>query len=98
MDYRDPDVDEIVRIVERYGGLKSQMYNEAIVALVPCPACRADVDEYCMGQYGRGAPGSLHADRRCAAERWRKAHPKEWDKLKADLFRHFVGMRKRGEI
>lgn len=93
-------VDDIVRIVKRYGGLSQRMYNECICALVPCAVCKVDVDQYWMGQYGREHPGSLHADRRVLAERWRKTkgNKETWEQLKADVFRHLVKMRKEGQI
>jgi hypothetical protein len=66
-----------------------QSSNEAIIAVVPCPHCKADIDQWCMGQYGKR--GQLpHADRRCAAEIWRKKNPTEWKQLRDDLVILFV--------
>ena len=64
--------------------------NELIVDVVDC-WCGANRGEYCRrsdGTPGRGC--SIHSDRRCAANRWKKANPAEWKRLKDAAFRWIV--------
>lgn len=63
--------------------------EQMIVAIVACPACRADVDVQCTGQYQRRT-ASMHADRRTAAIRVRKAAPDVYEKFRADLLRSLL--------
>ena len=65
----------------------SQMYNEIPVRLVPC-GCGADVDEHCMFKQGRGV--IPHADRRDAAQRWKRANPEEYETFKLELIEYYV--------
>jgi len=87
---------QIADIVLRYQPLISRQYGEVTCAVVPCPDCDADIDQGCVGQYGHRSTTSLHADRRVAAERWRKDNRAEWEALKLEWFRHLVRLRKDG--
>jgi|SRR6185437_710866 len=81
---------EIVWICREYGSLMQATYNETISAIAACPACDADVDQHCIGQYGRRHRGSLHSGRRSAAEAWRKANRDEWIMLRDSIFLSLV--------
>lgn len=88
-------VDDIAYVFTRYSSLINRLYSELICSLAPC-WCGADIDQFCIGQYGRGAPGSIHADRRVSAEIWRKNNPREWRDLKEQWFKHLIRLRKDG--
>ena len=69
--------------------LLSKACNELVVDVVPC-YCGAKVGEYCRRQNGDPGRGSLHVDRRDAAQAWKRQHPKEWQRLKDETYRRLV--------
>lgn len=84
-------VDDVMLYGKIYSTAQARMHNQIIVMTASCGACGADIDQDCMGQYGRRHPGSLHGDRRSAAETWRKANRAEYAELREELIRFFVG-------
>lgn len=67
--------------------LVARACNELIIDVVPC-WCGAVEGEYCRHSDGSpGEGGSPHADRRTAAQSWKRQNPKEWERLKEYTFR-----------
>lgn len=70
--------------------------NIIVCDVADCPSCGAVCGQYCLGRYGRSiSANGRHADRCSAVAVWRKAHPKEWKRLKDQAFRMIVKARGR---
>jgi hypothetical protein len=75
---------EILSILKKFGSISARASNELVCSVVPCPVCHAEVDQGCATNRAAHSTGSLHADRRSAAEDWRGLHRAEWVALREE--------------
>lgn len=80
-------VDDVMLFGKVYQMAVSRMYNELPVRVTPC-SCGADVDQQCSFNGRRGVVP--HADRRDAAQCWKKENSAEYEELKQGLIRYHV--------
>lgn len=80
-------IENAVLIGQLYASAVSQMNIESVCILAVCTLCGAKINQYCLGQFNKPHPGSLHGVRRRYAHKWKKDNPEAWAVVRGELIK-----------